>query len=93
MVCSIVGMGCCLEGPRQAEQCTQVNLMRFNKSECKVRTWVKATSTTNTSWGMKGFSPAEKDLGVLVDGSSTRASTVPSQPRQPTVSWAASKAA
>ena len=33
------------------------------------------------------------DLGVLVDGNLDMSSNVPSQPRKPTVSWAASKAA
>jgi len=36
-------------------------------------------------------SPAEKDLGTLVDGSWTQASNLPFPPRQPIVSWAASK--
>ena len=35
------------------EQWAQVNLMTFNKLK---RTWVEVTSTTNTSWGMKGLS-------------------------------------
>ena len=41
--------------------------MRFNKSKCKVCTWVVATSTINTSWE-KEHSPAENDMEVLVDG-------------------------
>jgi len=36
-------------------------------------------------------SPAKKDLGAPVDGSGTCESMVPSQPRKPTRSWAASK--
>jgi len=36
-------------------------------------------------------SPAEKDLGVLVVKSWTRADNVRLQPRRPTVSWTASK--
>ena len=33
-------------------------------------TWAKATSISNTSWGMKGFefNPDKKDLGGIVDG-------------------------
>jgi len=51
-------MGCHPEGPRQAEQWGQVNLMRFNKGNCKVCTRVKATPITHRSWGMKGLSAA-----------------------------------
>ena len=53
--------------------------------------WHQELYPVDTSWGKKRESK-EKDLGVLVDGRWTWASTVPSQPREPTVSWAASKA-
>ena len=36
-------------------------------------------------------SSAKKDLGVQVDGKLDMSSSVPSQPRKPTVSWTASK--
>ena len=40
------------------EQWAQEKLMTFNKSKCNVLHLGKATSITNTSWGMKGLSTA-----------------------------------
>lgn len=34
------------------EQCSQENLIWFNKAECKVCMWIAATHTTNPSWWM-----------------------------------------
>jgi len=56
-------------------------------------TWIDATITTNTSWGMKELSAVlpKKTWRYWWMGSWTWASNVPLQPRKPTVSWAASK--
>jgi len=46
-----------------------------------------------SSLGRIERSPAERDLGILIGESWTRAGNVRWQPRGPTVSWAASRAA
>ena len=55
--------------PDRLKWWAQKNLMRFNKSKCKVCTSVIATLPVSTSWRWIEHSPAEKDLRVLVDGS------------------------
>ena len=40
------------------EQCTRVNLRGSTNPNARSWTWVEATPTTNTSWGMKGLSAA-----------------------------------
>lgn len=48
------------------EEWSHVNLMRFNKSKCKVYDLVGAIPRSNTNWGMNGLK-ARKGLGILAD--------------------------
>ena len=75
--------------PDTLKQGAQENLMRFNKAKCKVLHLGPRNPCYQYKLGDERMehSPAKKYLGVLVDGSWTQASTVPSQPRKPTVSW------
>ena len=65
--------------------------MRFSKVKCKVG----ATPAINTGWEMRRLRAAQprRTLGYWWMKSWTWATNVPSQPRRPTVPWAASKAA
>ena len=64
-----------------------VNLMRFNEAKCKVLHLGRGNPWYQYRLSHKGIesSPANKDLGVLMDESTN----VCSQPKRPTVSWAA----
>jgi len=89
------GMGCHPEGAVQAEQMAQVNLMRFNKSKSKVLRLGRGNRHYQYELGVKGLSAAlqKKTWGYKWVGKWTSVSTVPSQPRKPTESWAAFQAA
>ena len=56
--------------PDRLEQWVQVNLVRFNKSKCKVLHLDRGNLHYQYKLGDKRIecSPAKKDLGVLVDG-------------------------
>ncbi len=64
-------MGYHPEGLRQAKQCAQVNLLRFNKVKCKVLHPGHGNPHCQYELRDVGIehSPARKDLGALVDGS------------------------
>jgi len=53
--------------------------------------WQSLLSVQAGGW-KDGAQSCRKDLVVLVEGKLNMSSNVPSQPRKPTVSWAASKA-
>ena len=73
----------------------QVNLMKFNKSKSKVLRLGRGNPHYQYELGVKGLRAAlQKDTwGYRWVGKWTSVSTVPSQPRKPTVSWAAFQAA
>ena len=60
--------------------------MKFNKAKCKVLHLVNPWY----QYRMRG-ARIEKALGVLVDEKLDMSSNVCSQPRMPTISWAASR--
>jgi len=70
------------------ERCTCVNLMKFNKTKWKVlhKGWGNPKHKYRLGGEWIENSPEENNLGVLVDKKH-------SQPRRPTVSWAASRQA
>ena len=65
------------------------------RPSARSRTWVRATSGINTVWGMKRLRAAlpRRTWVYRWMKSWTQAGSVCSQPRRPTVSWAASKEA
>ena len=75
------------------QQWTQANLRRFNKSKCKVLHLHDSNPHSRYKLRMQGCSTALPKrtwrYGWMANW--TWASSVPSQPREPTVSWAASK--
>ena len=81
--------------PDRLEKWSHENLMRFNKAKCKVLHLGcgKPCYQYKLQDGKTEQSSAKKDLGELVDGKLDISSNVHSQPRKPTISWAASKAA
>ena len=71
------------------------NLKMFNKPKCKVLHMGQGNPKPKYMLGGERIesNPEEKDLGVLVDKKVNTTSYVHSQPRNPTISWAASKQA
>ena len=63
-------MGCHPQQPSKLEHCAQVNLMRFNKSKCKISLLGQSISHYQYKIGDEkiGSSPAKKYLRVVVDG-------------------------
>jgi len=76
--------------PYRLQQQAQENLMRFNKVMCKV---LHLGSQYKLQDVRMEHSPAEKDLGVLLDCKLNRSQKGAPQPRTPTISWAASEEA
>jgi len=72
-----------------------VNLTKFIKAKCKVLHMGRVNPKHKYRLGGEWMEscPEEKDLGMLADKSSTRLVNVLSQPRRPTIPWAASPAA
>lgn len=77
-----------LRDPDRMERWGCGNLMKLNKTKCKI---LQLGQGTSTGWEEKGLgSPKEKDLGVMI-GSSRGPSHVSSHPRKPNMSWAESR--
>ena len=71
----------------------RANLMKFNKAKCKVLHMGQRNPKHKYRLGDEWIesSPAQKDLGLLVDEKLNIKSNACLQARKPTISWAASK--
>ena len=87
--------GCHLEGPGQAGEVGLCELWGSTRPSAKFWIWIGVTHGTNTGWGMKGLKAflLRRIWGYWGEKSWTWADNVHLQPRRPTVSWPASKAA
>ena len=79
---------------RDPDRCLRGGLMRTSESSTRPSaescTWVRATSRTHTGW-VERAALRRRTWGCCLTRSSTWPNNVCSQPRRPTISWAASK--
>ena len=75
------------------ERWAHVNLLKFNKADCKSCTWAGAIPSTNTVWVENGLRAALRrriwKCQLMTD--STGANSVCLQPKKPNVSWVSSR--
>ena len=86
---------CHPEATEQGWEVARVNLMTFNKVKCKVLHMGGSNHWDQYRLVDEGIEsiPTKKNLGLLVDRSSTWLSSVHSKPRRSTLFWAAPKEA